>query len=119
MTPLIYVSLVLVVMLLLMTPLAFESSIAVHKSLASAKTAEEKEEDERIELQVVSDTDVRVNRKLVQRYELIKTLRPMLDSKTSRRVVVSCNDEVSHGAFVDVLDQAKMCGVEDIAVMGK
>ena len=37
MTPLIDVSLVLVVMLLLATPLAFESSIAIKKAMDSAK----------------------------------------------------------------------------------
>ncbi len=119
MTPLIDVSLVLVVMLLLLTPLAFESSIAIRKAAASAKASEKKLKEERIELSVVSEDSVLVNRALIARGELTGTLRPMLEGKTDRRVVIECSDQVSHGVFVDVLDQVKLCGAGEIAVLGR
>ena len=50
MTPLIDVSLVLVVMLLLATPLALESSIAVRNARKSSRTAKKEKIEERIEL---------------------------------------------------------------------
>ena len=119
MTPLIDVSLVLVVMLLLATPLALESSIAVRNSRESSRKAEKKKVEERIELHVVSEDSVRVNSVLVSRQLMHVTLRPMLKQAASRVVFVQCDDGVSHGAFVDVLDQAKVCGAEEIAVSGK
>lgn len=119
MTPLIDVSLVLVIMLLLLTPLAFESSIAIRKAAASAKASEKKLKEERIELSVVSEDSVLVNRALVARGELTGTLRPMLEGKADRRVVIECSDQVSHGVFVDVLDQVKLCGAGEIAVLGR
>jgi len=119
MTPLIDVSLVLVVMLLLATPLALESSIAVRDARKTAKKAEKKKIEERIELHVVSEDSVRVNRALVSRQTMHMTLRPMLEQATNRVVFVQCADGVSHGAFVDVLDQAKVCGALEIAVSGK
>ena len=119
MTPLIDVSLVLVVMLLLATPLALESSIAVRDARKTSRKAEKKKIEERIELHVVSEDSVRVNRKLVSRHLMHATLRPMLEQATSRVVFVQCDDGVSHGAFVDVLDQAKVCGALEIAVSGK
>ena len=119
MTPLIDVSLVLVVMLLLLTPLAFESSIAVRKAAASAKQSAKKEREERVELKIISEDEVIVNRKTVLRAELSLTLRQLLADKVQRRVVIDCDDNVSHGAFVDVLDQAKLCGAGDIAVLGR
>jgi biopolymer transport protein ExbD len=119
MTPLIDVSLVLVVMLLLLTPLAFESSIAVRKAAASAKRSEKREKEERVELKIISDDEVMVNRKVVPRGELGSILRPLLADKVQRRVVIDCDDGVSHGIFVDVLDQAKLCGAGDIAVLGR
>jgi biopolymer transport protein ExbD len=118
MTPLIDVSLVLVVMLLLLTPLAFESSIAVRKAAASAKQSAKKEREERVEVKIISE-EVMVNRKTVLRKELSLTLRPLLANKVQRRVVIDCSDNVSHGAFVNVLDQAKLCGAGDIAVLGR
>jgi len=119
MTPLIDVSLVLVVMLLLATPLALESSIFVRDARKSAQKAEKKKIEERIELYVVSEDSVRVNRDLISRQMLHMTLRPMIEQATSRVVFVQCADGVSHGAFVDVLDQAKVCGATEIAVSGK
>ncbi len=119
MTPLIDVSLVLVIMLLLLTPLAFESSIAVRKADASAKASEKKLKEERIELSVVSEDSVLVNRAMVPRRKLAGTLRLMLDGKTDRRVVIECGDQVTHGVFVDVLDQVKLSGAGEIAVLGR
>jgi biopolymer transport protein TolR len=119
MTPLIDVSLVLVVMLLLLTPLAFESSIAVRKAASSAKQSVKREKEERIELHVVSEDSVIVNRTLVARAELSDVLGPLLRDKVQRRIVIDCADDVSHGAFVSVLDQAKLCGAAEIAVLGR
>jgi biopolymer transport protein ExbD len=116
MTPLIDVSLVLVVMLLLATPLAFESSIGVRKDDATARAAETRDQKERIEIVVVSDTDVKVNRDLVPREQLAAVLAPMLEEAVDRTVLIGCEDGVTHGAFVSVLDQAKMSGATGIAV---
>ena len=119
MTPLIDVSLVLVVMLLLLTPLAFESSITVRKAAASARKSEKREKEERVELKIISEEEVMVNRKIIPRGELGSTLKSLLEDKVQRRVVIDCDDSVSHGVFVDVLDQAKLCGAGDIAVLGR
>jgi len=119
MTPLIDVSLVLVVMLLLATPLAFESSITVRKSHASSQTAEKTEKTERIELRIISEEQVKINRVLLKRKELRETLKPLLEKSSKRQVVVRCADDVSHGVFVDVLDQVKLCGAEDIGFAGR
>jgi biopolymer transport protein ExbD len=119
MTPLIDVSLVLVVMLLLLTPLAFESSIAVRKAAKSAKSSEKKLKEERIEISVISEDDVRVNRETVPRSELSGILGPMLSNRTNRRVVIECGDQIRHGVFVDVLDQVKLSGAGEIAVLGR
>lgn len=119
MTPLIDVSLVLVVMLLLATPLTFESSIAVNKSVTSSQTADRTIDEKRIELRVVSEDSVQVNRSVVARAALVETLRPLLEASSPGQVVVACADSVSHGAFVNVLDKAKVCGATEIAVMGR
>jgi len=119
MVPLVDVSLVLVVILMLATPLALESSIAVRKSGASARRADARTKTERIELNIVSEDSVLVNRIQVRRAKLGMTLRPLLNESEFRQVVVVCAADVPHGAFVDVLDQAKMCGALDIAITGR
>jgi biopolymer transport protein ExbD len=117
MTPLIDVSLVLVVMLLLTTPLAFESKIDVRQAAQAAKRAKERERDPRVEIVLMSDSTVLVNRTAIMRADLSGTLRPLIDASEDRGVVISCRDGVTHGAFVNVLDQAKLCGAGEIAVV--
>lgn len=118
-TPLIDVSLVLVVILLLATPLAFESAISVRKGAEGARAAAVTEEDGRIDLRLVSDNIVRVNRVPIPREELSAALIPLLEATPSRPVIVGCDAKVSHGAFVNVLDQAKLCGAGEISVRGR
>ena len=116
--PLIDVCLVLVVILLIATPLAFEAAIGVRQSAAGTRTAAMKTPEERVEVHVLDDRMLGVNRIPVSRENLTGTLVPLLTESTLRRVVIRCEPGVSHGAFVDVLDQSKSAGASDIAVAG-
>lgn len=117
MTPLIDVSLVVVVMLLLMTPLAFESSIGLGRSQKPAPAIEEG--CMQLVLHIVSEDSVSVNGTLVARTSLSQVIKPMISDQGETRVVVRCEDTVSHGAFVNVIDQASICGAAGIAVSGR
>jgi biopolymer transport protein TolR len=118
MTPLIDVSLVLVVILLLATPLAFESSFGVRKTAATARQASEEKKEARVELAIESDSAVRVNRNLVPLEDLGGVLAPLFAEGGSRNVTVKCADGVAHGTFVHVLDITKLNGAREIAVAG-
>ncbi len=118
-TPLIDVSLVLVVILLLATPLAFESAIGVRSAEASARKAQQRKSTERVEVTILSEDTVRINRKVVPRDRLEPALRPLMDGSSTRQVVIACGDEITHGTFVDVLDQSKRGGAATIAVSGR
>ncbi len=117
MTPLIDVSLVLVVILMVATPLAFQSGIGVNAASASghAKVADR---EARVEVLVSADGTVSVNRMRVPRAELASRLRPLLNASSTRTVVVRCEDSVPHGDFVSVLDEARSLGATRIAVVG-
>jgi biopolymer transport protein TolR len=118
MTPLIDVSLVLVVILMVATPLAFQSSIAVQRAAQAGRKAALVAKSERVEITVLTAGTVVVNRNEIPRASLAALLKPLLDASASKVVVVRCEDGVSHGAFVGVLDDAKACGASQIAVMG-
>jgi biopolymer transport protein ExbD len=118
MTPLIDVSLVLVVILMVATPLAFQSSITVQRASQAARRAAVLSNAERIEITVVSQDSVVVNRSGVPRSALSTVLKPLLDASATKVVVVRCEDNVAHGIFVGVLDDAKACGAAQIAVLG-
>jgi biopolymer transport protein ExbD len=118
MTPLIDVSLVLVVILMVATPLALQSGLAVSRAGTSGKNAT-LTRTQRIEIQIVSADSVIVDRDGVSRRRLAEVLTPRLRNSATREVVVRCADNVPHGAFVAVLDEAKADGAAAIAVAGR
>jgi biopolymer transport protein ExbD len=119
MTPLIDVSLVLVVILMVAMPMVFQSSIGVRNAAASGRRAPSVELAERVEVAIVSEDSVRLNRSLLSREQLVNALFPLLADRTNTMVVVECADQVSHGAFVAVLDDVKTSGAAQIAVLGR
>ena len=118
-TPLIDVSLVLVVILLLATPLAFESSFGVRQGDRLAKPGVVEDVQDRVELAITGENRVEVNGRSVAVEQLAGALQPLFASGASRDVAVSCVDQISHGAFVRVLDIAKLNGAANIAVAEK
>jgi biopolymer transport protein ExbD len=117
MTPLIDVSLVLVVILLVATPMAFQSGIAVRHAAAAAAKAEMPSPADRVEIHVLAAGGLRVNREDVADAALPAVLQPKL-AAGGGVVVVRCEAGVSHGRFVTVLDQARIAGAANIAVVG-
>ena len=118
MAPLIDVSLVLVVILLLATPLAFQSSIGLRNAKASGQQAEEDSKQIRVEIDVVAEDSLRINRQMIARADLGEAIVPLLEASTDRTVIITCSDHVSHGAFVSVIDEAKHHGAAEIAMVG-
>lgn len=119
MTPLIDVSLVLVVILLVATPMALQSSIALQKPGASAAAAAPPEPAQRLTLEVQAEDRILLNGQPVDRAALRERLRPVLAAGVAGPVVVRCAPEVTHGTFVYVLDEAKQGGAKSIAVVGR
>ena len=117
-TPLIDVCLVLVVILLVATPMTLQSGINVARASKSGK-AGEKARAARIEISIKDDQTVTINRTPVPRAGFRSALRPMLAESQTRDVVVQCEDGVSHGTFVSILDEAKIEGAGRIAVVGR
>jgi biopolymer transport protein ExbD len=118
MTPLIDVSLVLVVFLMVATAMAFESSIGVQKAAQAGKAAALAAKSERVEITIVSADSVTVNRTMVLRPSMKLLLKPLIELSATKTVIVRCGDRVPHGVFVGVLDEAKQCGATQIAVVG-
>ena len=117
MTPLIDVSLVLVVILMVATPMAFQSSIAVSRASASGAKADPAR-TEWIEVTILSADTVLLNRDEIPRADLAPILEVRLKESATRRVLVRCADDVPHATFVSVLDDAKAAGAAGIAVVG-
>jgi len=116
MTPLIDVSLVLVVILMVATPLAFQSAIAVRSASSSGTQAATKTDADRIEVTVGADGALAVDRAPVTRETLESAIAGRLGASRSRLVVVHAAPEAAHGVVVGVLDDARSAGAAEIAL---
>ena len=116
MTPLIDVSLVLVVILMVATPMAFQSAIAVRTASPGARTAPVTTDTDRIEVSIQADGSLRIDRQAVTREQLALAIGRRLGGSRSRMVVVRCEPTVSHGQVVAVLDDARTAGASQIAL---
>jgi biopolymer transport protein ExbD len=71
-----------------------------------------------VEITIVDDAHVIVNRTTFDRAALGSALQSMIAASPTREVIVRCSDRVTHGTFVSVLDEAKRCGAGRVAVVG-
>lgn len=118
-TPLIDVSLVLVVILLVATPLAFQSSFIVNSATRSARSAARQADEDRVEMTVHANGEFTVNRQRLNAHLLSPALEDALRGSASRLVIVRCEEAVPHGTFVYAIDEARRHGAGRIAVVGR
>ena len=116
MTPLIDVSLVLVVTLLLMTPLALESGIWLRNNSEAVGQPPADQKPEMVHVNILSENIVQVENRILQRDHLQLVLGAMLRQRQYSGVALGCAGDVSHAAYVDVLDRAKQSGAVTIAI---
>ena len=117
MTPLIDVALVLVIILMVATPMALQSSIALQRQAASGQPVQAPPPAARLLIDVEAEDRILVNGEPVAREALRATLAPRIGGETP--VIVRCAPEVTHGTFVYVLDEAKQGGAQSIAIVGR
>lgn len=116
MTPLIDVSLVLVVILMVATPLAFQSAIAVRTASSAGRASAVKSDADRIEVGVANDGAITVDGTAIPRESVETAIAARLGGSKSRMVVVHVAPDAPHGYMVGVLDDARSAGAAEIAL---
>jgi biopolymer transport protein ExbD len=121
MTPLVDVSLVLVVIFMATAPMFMQSGIIVSsaekKNTAAAQPKPAKPE-ENIVIKLEGPA-LRLNQRPVADADLSPLLRAMLAQTTEKRVIISPEREVKHGRVIWVMDTAKQAGADTLVILGK
>jgi biopolymer transport protein ExbD len=116
-TPLADVTLVLLIILMLLSPLAMQSMIQVQaaQAVATRSKAAAAEKPLFVDITPIGFT---VNSKVVPtEYELFRTLRRNLDGKRDKTVMVSSDPNVSYENVVRVLDLVKQSGAVSLSLV--
>jgi biopolymer transport protein ExbD len=118
--PLADLSLVLLIILMVLSPMIMQSMIKVHATRASAAaSAQEKSPEPPLILLINPDgiylNTVRMNTDL----DLAAKLAQALGQREDKMVMITADPAVQHGRVVSVLDLVKQQGAEKIALLHK
>jgi biopolymer transport protein TolR len=119
-TPLVDVSLVLVVIFMATAPMFMQSGIIVtsgeKKAEVAAPAAPKPEENILIRLE---GETVFLNQREVPLAELQPLLQSLLAASETKRVIINPGREVLHGRVVTVMDLSKQAGADAIVILGR
>lgn len=119
-TPLVDVSLVLVVIFMATAPMFMQSGIIVTsgEKKATAEVKAESSREKSILIKLKGD-QIWLNQHLVAEADLPNLLKRMLLESETRRVIINPNREVRHGRVIKIMDTAKQSGAANLVILGK
>jgi biopolymer transport protein TolR len=117
-TPLADISLTLLIVLMIVTPMAMQSMIQVAASGKAAAT-EKKEEEKPLFIEIRPDGLFLNTKEMLTEEKLFVHLRSELTLKENKQVMITAGTGVRHGSVVRVLDIAKQAGAEHLALLKK
>lgn len=118
--PLADLSLVLLIILMVLSPMIMQSMIKVQSSRASAVKALQEKPPEPPIILVVNPNEVVLNSiKITNDVDLATRLAAALGNREDKTVLLTADPTVEHGRFVQVLDLVKQQGADKIALLKK
>ena len=116
-TPLADVTLVLLIMLMVLSPMALQSMIQVQASQAVAAPVNQSISEKPIFVDITS-SGFTVNNKVVEtEYELYRLLQRILAYKKDKTVLISSAEEVRYQNVVRILDLVKQSGAVSLSLV--
>jgi biopolymer transport protein ExbD len=114
-TPLVDISLVLVIIFMVTAPMVVQSGIIVNSSNVSASVGKSSK-DESVQVKITKNS-LLLNNKKVETEQFPAAIKAMLEANKKKVVMITCDRDVEHGRLVNVLDVSKMMGAKSLAIM--
>jgi biopolymer transport protein ExbD len=116
-TPLVDVSLVLVIIFMVTAPMVMQAGIIVGSSKVDAAEGEVSQ-NESVSLRLTAKT-IFLNDQAVTLEALPAIMTAKLKVNKKKVVTITSDDDVKHGTVVEVLDIAKQSGAQGLSIMKK
>ncbi len=114
-TPLVDVMLVLLIIMMLIAPMLNEG-VSVQLPIAGNTKDKPSTQDQTV-IAIAANKDVYLNAKFVQRGELTGKVNELLENKKEKIVLIKADKEVEYGAVMNVMDDLRAAGIEDIGLI--
>jgi len=116
-TPLGDVSLTLIIILMVISPMIMQSMIKVHSSKAVKTTQVEKAKEKPLFVRITNEAIYLNTEKMSSEEEFSIRLAKELGNKKDGSVMISANKEVPHGKVVHILDLSKQSGAIKLSLL--
>ena len=116
-TPLTDLSLTLLIMLMLISPMMVQSMINVMSSTAVQSQAKEDLKEKPLYIDVTQKGFMLNDNRINGEEELFLKLKGELSRKRDKTVLVTVEKKVKHGSMVKVLDLAKQAGANNLSLL--
>jgi biopolymer transport protein ExbD len=117
--PLADLSLVLLIILMVLSPMIMQSMIKVQASKAAAIKSPSEQAKEPPLILALNPDGATLNTIKVTDLDLVSRLAQALGNRTDKTVLMTVDPAVLHGRFVQVLDMVKQQGADKIAILKK
>jgi biopolymer transport protein ExbD len=114
-TPLVDISLVLVIIFMVTAPMVVQSGIIVNSSKVTESVGKSTK-DEAVQLKITA-TALFINNNKVAAGTEAEALKAAISANKKKLVMVTSDRDASHGRLVWVLDTAKMAGAKTLSIM--
>jgi len=118
-TPMADLSITLLIILMIISPMVMQSMIKVHASAAAIEAKKDKKPEKPLFIEVTRKGFFLNTKKMKTEEDLYLRLRGELSRKTQKTVMVTAGKGVTHGRVVHVLDLAKQAGAESLSLIKK
>jgi len=114
-TPLVDISLVLVIIFMVTAPVVVQSGILVNSSKVTASVGKSTK-SEAVSVKLTTK-GVLVDNNKVADEQFVAYMKAALAKKEKKLVMITCDRDVKHGVMVWALDSAKMAGAKSLTIM--
>ena len=116
-TPLGDVSLTLIIILMVISPMILQSMIKVNSSKAVKSTQEEKAKEKPLFVRITNEAIYLNTEKMGSEEEFSLRLIKELGNKNDKSVMITANKEVPHGKVVRILDISRQSGAVKLSLV--
>jgi len=116
-TPLGDLSLTLIVILMIISPMIMQSMIKVHSSKAVKSSQEEKAKEKPLFIRITKEAIYLNTEKMASEEEFSLRLANELGNKKDKSVMITSDREVLHGRVVHILDLSRQSGAEKLSLL--
>ena len=117
--PLADLSLVLLIILMVISPMIMQSMIKVVSTRATASKSNSQEKEPPLILELNADGSVLLNKTRMTDLDLARQLSESFPNRAEKSILVTVDTKAQHGRFVQVLDIVKQHGADKITLLKK